>query len=120
MNIEQVQVMPDIKMHLFHSRKKFKKQLRKHGYDIQIHNAFAQTFSFNDEDGILVSFILLETDGTTEEIMSFLAHEAVHVAQAYFRDLSENYPSNEFEAYVVQYITFYLFEAHKKWVEKHS
>lgn len=43
------------------------------------------------------------------EVANILVHEAVHVWQAYCRDIGETSPSDEFEAYSIQAIFFNLF-----------
>lgn len=120
MNVDAIQVMPHIGIRLFHSRKKLQKKLQKDGFSVELADVPGQTYSFEGESGLSISVVLIECDDTSESTMALLAHEAVHVAQAYFLSINEYNPSSEFEAYVLQYITLYLFEEHTKWVEKHS
>lgn len=55
-------------------------------------------------DGMPVWVIGIGKDADPIEVVSTLAHEAVHVKQGWMEYISESEPSAEFEAYVVQAI----------------
>lgn len=48
------------------------------------------------------------------QVASILVHEAVHVFQDYCKDIGEDNPSAEFEAYAIQNICQALFDAYKE------
>jgi hypothetical protein len=48
---------------------------------------------------------------------AILAHEAVHVYQRLFRRIGEDYPSKEFQAYVVENVTRNLLESYLEQVK---
>lgn len=56
-----------------------------------------------------------DTGFSAEVDAALLVHEAVHVAQDYFREFGEEAPGEEAEAYVVQDIAQYLIESHFEW-----
>jgi len=47
------------------------------------------------------------------EIYGLLLHEAVHVWQAFVKDIGEDNPSDEFEAYSIQALAQQLFKAYR-------
>ena len=47
------------------------------------------------------------------EVHGLLLHEAVHVWQAFVRDINEDHPSDEFEAYSIQMLAQELFKAYR-------
>lgn len=49
-----------------------------------------------------------------EFVMALLVHEAVHCFQFMCAEIGEDEPSSEFQAYMVQYISAFLFKAYKE------
>ena len=77
----------------------------------------ARCDAFENEDGHLVVLVTIhenEDQFDPIEIMSVLAHEAVHVFQQMSRNIGENEPSAEFEAYSVQNILLEIARAYFK------
>lgn len=67
-------------------------------------NATAHNFV---KDGETTVIITMDKPGkrSVEQVAGLIAHEAVHVAQSLWRDIGEESPGREAEAYLVQHIT---------------
>lgn len=67
-------------------------------------NATAHNFV---KDGETTVIITMDKPGkrSVEQVAGLIAHEAVHVAQSLWRDIGEESPGREAEAYLVQQIT---------------
>ena len=101
-------MMPEI--HLFHSRRKFKRYIRKLDRDLKALDTEGQMAYC---DGTAV--ILMAHSGRAESELSLLVHEAYHAAVAHMEYLGEDSPGEEVMAYLVQSIAHALFVAHGKW-----
>ncbi len=101
-------MMPEV--HLFHSRKKFVRYLKKIGCDEEPLDAEGQ---MTYVDGTAV--VLMSHKGKPESEMSLLVHEAYHAAVAHMDMLGEDSPGEEVMAYLVQSIAHALFIAHGEW-----
>ncbi len=55
---------------------------------------------------------------TGVQVAALLVHEAVHIWQAFSRDIGETEPSSEFEAYSIQWLSQELLNAYYKLVIK--
>lgn len=98
-------------LHLFHSRDKADRFIRKALDKVPLFlGAGAQTWC---DDGIAVVLMEAESDWHTEAAL--LAHEAYHVVSMHYGYLGEESPSEEFVAYGVQVVSKALFEAHERW-----
>jgi hypothetical protein len=62
--------------------------------------------------------ISVSKDGTPIEIAALLVHEAVHVVQNYFEDISERNPAKEQMAYAVQYMSQTLMTEYERQITK--
>jgi hypothetical protein len=70
--------------------------------------------SFDDKDGGLSLIVTLNVgrrEVTRVEIAGLLCHEATHVWQAVRKNMAEDEPSKEFEAYAMQAIFQSLYQA---------
>ena len=107
--------IPEI--HLFHSRKKAERLIRKAMDRVPrfIDGAGAQTWC---DKGIGVVFMSPALDSDWHADAALLAHEAVHVVLMHFAYLGEEDPNEEFVAYGVQVVSKALFEAHERWKGK--
>ena len=65
-----------------------------------------------DEDWGMACLVCMpiDKDRSVAVTASIVAHEATHVAQRFFLRIGEDYPSKEFQAYVVENITRELME----------
>lgn len=116
-------LMPPIKIMLTHSEKKAKRAMRRLGMENT--NLFSgDAITIYDEEsanGDIVFIVLMSRDLERPWVKdaSLLCHEAVHVSQAYLRNIGERDPSDELQAYLVQFLTQYLCEEHFEWKRKH-
>lgn len=103
-------------LHLFHSRYKADKFIRRH-FDKQPRflGTGAQTWC---EDGLAVVLITTTPEANWHADAALLCHEAYHVVSMHYDYLGEENPSEEFVAYGIQVISKALFEAHDKWKSK--
>lgn len=102
-------------LHLFHSKKKADRFIRKHLDKVpRFIDTCAQTWC---DDGIAVVYMGCFTNNWHADA-ALLAHEAYHVVSMHYDYLGEESPSEEFVAYGVQVISKALFEAHDKWKSK--
>jgi len=78
--------------------------------------AHAMTHYLRDKTGKTCCIVCLKDTKGTEIgcIVSLLVHEAVHIWQHYCRDIGESNPSDEFEAYTIQWISQQLMFAYDK------
>lgn len=113
MRLECTFPMPEL--HLFHSRRKAIRMLRRLGFDSEPLGTDAQMWF---AEGVAV--VLIEACGDRHEEAALLAHEAVHVAEEWLRWLGEEEPADEERAYMVQCIAEPLLRAHGRWKRKHG
>lgn len=73
-----------MEVHLFHSLKKYRRFMRRHGVDY--------------------------FKGSTSQRHALYAHEATHVVQRFLSFIGEDSPGDEEEAYLVQGVTLALIE----------
>lgn len=104
-------------LHLFHSREKADRFIRKRlDKRPRFLDAGAQTWC---ESGLAVVLITTPPETAWHTDAALLCHEAYHVVSMHYRDcMGEESPSEEFVAYGVQVISKALFEAHEKWKAK--
>lgn len=106
--------IPEI--HLFHNREKCQKfVIKRLGKSYCFHEADAQALC---ENGVAVVLIECESDWDTDAAM--LVHEACHIVQQQCRDICESEPGDEYMAYCMQIVSQALFEAHRKWRQRHG
>jgi len=75
----------------------------------------ACTHFLNSKQGAEIALVcLMDKKHDKEQIMSLLAHEAVHIWQRIKEDMGELNPSHEFEAYSIQRISQNLFYEFKR------
>lgn len=112
-----IETMPDIDIRLTHSRKKFAKWLREFDYICDKPKGIAETatIDFGDGERFAIVWMSKSLKYSAAQDAATLAHEAVHVADWYFRYLGEDNPASEERAYVVENIAEYLIEKHFKW-----
>ena len=67
-------------------------------------NATTQYLKSKKGDECCIVCMLANPEASPAQIVALLAHEAVHIKQRFMHYIGENYPSSEFEAYVVQNI----------------
>ena len=110
---EKFPFVPEV--HIFHSRAKADRYIRKHIDTIpRFLDAGAQTWS-NDS----VAVVLMEYEGEATTEAALLVHEAYHVVSYHFGEyLGDEHPSEELMAYGIQMVSKALFEAHDKWKMK--
>ena len=102
------------------SEKAFDKELRKLGIEnppaFMGKNGHATTHYFDNEKRGLICVVCIkhDTSKTPIQVMALLAHEAVHIWQAFVDFINEKNPSSEMEAYAVQNILQSLGEAYPK------
>ena len=121
----QIEPMPRISIRVTHSKKKLRKWCKRVGADFEpirdkMKTADAITNAFVNDDGSLL-FIIWMNDGTEHSAAmdaALLAHEAVHVAQEYFKYIGEDSPGEEQQAYVVQSASQYLIGEHFDWKQR--
>jgi len=109
---------------LVNSKKKFQKELDRLGIDssqyppfISNSSASATTyFLFSGDDRIAI-ICMRKGKWTPAQRVSLLAHEVMHVWQDIKKDIGEDSPSEEFEAYAIQGIIQELLEINT-WVLK--
>ena len=124
-DFREAQAMPPLYVKMTHSRKKIRKWYRAFGASVaglesHLRRDGAVTNTFENADGECVHVVWMTdcTDFAAELDTGLLAHEAVHVAQEYFRSIGEEAPSDELQAYVVQHVATYLIGRHFKWKRK--
>lgn len=120
---EIVSPLPSMEIALVHSKKKAKKLIEKYGgkVDHVFDSALATTTWIEiDNQNLFLVWIDKRIKATEDQELSILAHEAEHIKQHYFESLNEDNPGIEVEAYVMQWVTHSLFDAHRKWKQKHS
>lgn len=101
-------LVPEV--HLFHSRDRFAKYIRKHfGEAVDLGSEGQMTY----QDGVAV--VLMGYDGDTFSELSLLAHESYHAAIAHMAWLREDDAGEETMAYLIQTIADGLFRAHAEW-----
>lgn len=105
-------------LHLFHSRGKCGRYLKRIGFPTDFLEANAQTWCGRCEDGTYRAVVLMEADSSWHAEAALLAHEAVHVAEAMTRELGID--DEEARAYICQSASYELFAAHEKWKRKHG
>lgn len=94
---------PDV--YAFTSRKKARKFAIKHygGEPKDIPGADGVTWYTKSDQGNTVCLVVIEADGKpVAQQMALLAHECVHVAQAWADDMGETKTGDEWMAYAVQ------------------
>lgn len=100
--------VPDVR--LLHSRDKALRLMDgTEGFELK--DAPAQTWSRGHEFVVLLEANNLPID----QEAGLLAHEAYHVARAFFESIGEYAPGEEIEAYMVQCVFQGLFKAQRKW-----
>lgn len=110
---ESFPFIPEI--HLFHTRNKTEKFIRKKLDRMpRFLDTGAQTWC---EDGVAV--VYMNCCGDWHADAALLAHEAYHVVSMHYAYLGEESPSEEFVAYGIQVVCKALFEAHERWKTKH-
>ncbi len=99
----------------FHKELKRMKVPRAEWLPFLLPHADACAHFFEETDGAGLSAIVCigNTKGKhLSQITGLLVHEAVHIWQEIRRNLSEEHPSSEFEAYSIQSISQYLIDAY--------
>lgn len=76
----------------------------------------ASTIQLENPDGELVVIVTVgdRSGYSKEETSAILAHEATHVAEAFFEHIKEKTPSSEFRAYCMQAILEKLLDDYKR------
>lgn len=106
-------------VHLFISRKKCKRFLRKIGWnDVKLMDTDAQTIS-GDVDGRTVSVVLMDQCGDAREEVALLAHEAYHAALYVAKKIGAS-EEEELMAYLVQNTLYDLMAEYDKLLKKHG
>lgn len=105
-------MVPEI--HLFHSRKRCTRYLRRRFGDCEMYDTPGQMWY---QDGVAVVLMTHSGRPTTEQ--SLLVHEAYHVAVAHMEFLGEDDAGEETMAYLLQTISDALFGAHERWRRRH-
>lgn len=82
--------------------------------------ADATTHFFTGDAGGTRNVVCIRTqpDSPSTAIAALLVHEAVHIWQGYCESIGEQNPSIEFEAYGIQMLSQYLFNAYSKRIRK--
>ena len=79
--------------------------------------AIATTTMFDAPNGKSVCIVSLNPDKLEDmdpiDVATVLVHEAVHVFQQHCKDMGEEHPSEEFEAYSIQHISQQLMVAYR-------
>ena len=108
--------LPDI--HLFHSRRKCKRFIERHGCAFNpLDGKDAQTW-YLSKPGDSKAVILMERNGDWHGDAALLAHEAVHVALDVCGQLGLE--GQEAVAYIAGEVSGLLFAAHEKWKREHG
>lgn len=97
--------MPCPEVHAFTSMKKARKFARKHyGEEPRdVPGSDGVTMYAKNELGHTVCLVVIKkNDSPMAQNMALLAHECVHVAQAWAEDMGEKRPGDEWMAYAVQ------------------
>lgn len=99
------------------SKKEFRKVLSGLNFESEpefISAGSDATVQFYEHRSKLLAIVCIHrrTDKTRAQIDSMLVHEAVHIWQQTRKDLKEEKPSSEFEAYSIQTISQRLIEAY--------
>lgn len=117
MKMFELQNMPPVKTRLYHSRKKLQRDIDRARFRFEPSPSRAQACVI-EQGGETYCPVLFEYGDSSPQTLALLVHEAVHVAQAYWRELGEDEPSDEFMAYTVQQVAQYLMEEHMSWMER--
>lgn len=120
-------VLPDLPLRLVHSKREARKVALKlkdakaaDAIEEASGHACASVLRF-PKTGMPLFLVCLDTDEQDErKIHALFAHEAVHVALAYFESFGEDEPGEEEMAYTVQAVTDVLIEDHEEWRKKHA
>lgn len=77
-------------------------------------NAYATTHLLTSPSKKRYAIVCLQVspDMSAIDIASLLVHEATHIWQEYCNHIGENAPSEEFEAYSMQHLSYELFKAY--------
>lgn len=114
--------MPCPDIHVFTSRDKARKfAVNKYGSEPElIHGNPGVTTSMKDDHGNMVCLVVIEADVmNVSQKVSLLAHECVHVAQAWAACMGESRPGEEWMAYAVQSsMLVCLTQLGYKWLEE--
>lgn len=117
--------MPPINVRLTHSKRKAVRWNRMFGRSdesiesvMSNSDAVATMYVPNGGEPFHVVWVRPDMEGDEAWCDAVFAHEAVHIAQNYFRYLGETSPSEELEAYAVQFVTCHLSREHRKWLKK--
>lgn len=121
----QIEPMPRINIRMTHSKKRLRKWCKRIGADYEpikakMKTADAITNAFVNFDGRLLFIVWMNDSIKRSAAMdaALLAHEAVHVAQEYFRYLGEDSPGEEQQAYVTESAAQYLIQEHFDWKQR--
>lgn len=101
-------LIPEV--HLFRSRKKCKRFLKRRGIRTKLYDTEGQMIY---HDGLAV--VLMEHSGRPSTEQALLVHEAYHAAVAHMEWLGEDDYGEESMAYLLQTISAGLFEAYFTW-----
>ena len=113
-------VLPDLPLRLVHSKREARKVALKLK-DTKAADAIEEASGRFPKTGMPLFLVCLDTDEQDErKIHALFAHEAVHVALAYFESFGEDEPGEEEMAYTVQAVTDVLIEDHEEWRKKHA
>ena len=103
-------------VHLFHSRKKCRKFLKRNGWKkVKFYGTGAQMMY---SDGMAV--ILMEHEGDPIGEASLLVHECYHAAYHHMDWMGEDDYGEESMAYLIQTIAHGVLSAHGAWKAKHG
>lgn len=106
-------LLPEV--HLFHSRKKCARFLRRNKLKVELFGTEGQMIY---RGGVAV--VLMEHEGRRSTELALLVHEAYHAAEAHMEWLGEDSYGEESMAYLLQTITAGLFDAHLRWRKRHA
>lgn len=117
--VDELIVAPTIGLRLTHSKKKYAKWAKKFNVEVSSDEQNAATFGVKDS-GRMRFFVYMNNnlERNDADDAAFLAHEAVHIAQNYFRFLNESNYGSEAEAYLVESVSFWLIDKHLDWKER--
>lgn len=101
-----------MEVHLFHSLKKYRRFMRRHGVDSTPRypdecDAFTSVIT---RKGGFIAIVVDYFEGSTSQRHALYAHEATHVVQRFLSFIGEDSPGDEEEAYLVQGVTLTLIE----------
>ena len=121
MKFEAVEVMPPVKLRFTHSIEKYGTWLAKFGATADVGGSQAQETCMVSDDGEVMFFVWMTPclDYDAADDAGLLTHEAVHIADDYFKhQIEEDNPSDELKAYVTQNVAAHLIKKHYKWKRK--